>query len=82
MVFKNSKNLTEKTRLKFSYNLIATAARFKLAQPCIKRYITSHVQGRFAHIPADQWVTAMMLPVERFTKSNKEQVWKDSRKKI
>lgn len=82
MVFKNSKNLTEKTRLKFQYETIASAARFNLAQPCIKRYITSHVTSRFAHIPADQWVTAMMLPVERFVNSNKEQVWKDSRKKI
>jgi len=82
MVFKTSKNLTEKTRLRFAYSTIAAASRFNLAQPCIKRYLNSHVQSRFAHIPADQWVTAMMLPVERFAKSNKEAVWRDSRKKI
>lgn len=82
MMYKNTKELTERTRLKFSYDLIAGAARFNIAQPCIKRYLSSHVQSRYALIPADQWVTAMLLPVERFTGANKEQVWRDSRNKF
>lgn len=82
LVFKNTKDISEKTRLKFSYSVVASAARFNLATPCIKRYITSHVQSKFSLISPEQWVTAMLLPVERFQKANKEAVWRDSRNKI
>lgn len=82
LMFKNTKGLTDRTRLRFSYEAVATAAKFDLAKPCIKRYLSSHVRSRFSLIPANQWVTAMLLPVERFMKVNKEQVWRDSKDRI
>ena len=82
MVFKNTKDMSEKTKLKFTYSVISNAAKFDLSKPCIKRYISSHVRSRFSLITPEQWVTAMLLPVERFEKVNKEQVWRDSKDKI
>jgi hypothetical protein len=80
MVFSNTKGISESTRLKFKYQLIAGSAKFGWAQPCVKMYLNDHVKSRFAKIEPEHWVTAMMLPVERFAKANKEQVWRDSRK--
>lgn len=82
MVFKSTKELTAKTRLKFTYSLIKSAAKFNTAQPCVKRYLTGHVRSRFALISAEEWVTAMLLPVERFVGAAKEDVWRDSRRKL
>jgi hypothetical protein len=80
MVFSNTKGISESTRLKFKYQLLAGSARFGWAQPCVKMYLNDHVRSRFAKIEPEHWVTAMMLPVERFAKANKEQVWRESRK--
>jgi hypothetical protein len=82
MVFSNTKGITEQTRLNFKYQLIASSAKFAAAQPCVKMYLNSHVKSRFVMIEPKDWVTAMMLPVERFVGANKDSVWRDSRKVI
>lgn len=76
--FANNKNMNETTRLKFQYATIKASSKLRLAQPCLKRYLSGHVQSRFLEIPASEWHTAMMLPVERFKGANKQTVWSDS----
>lgn len=80
MLFSTTKGITEKTRINMKYQLIASSAKFGWAQPCIKMYLNDHVVSRYAKIDPEHWVTAMMLPVERFAKANKDSVWRDSRK--
>lgn len=80
LMFSNTKGITESTRLRFKYQMINSSAKFAWAQPCIKMYLNNHVRSRFAKIEPEHWVTAMMLPVERFAGANKEKVWRDSRK--
>jgi hypothetical protein len=80
LMFSNTKGITEDTRLKFKYQMIAGSAKFGWAQPCVKMYLNDHVRSRFAKIEPEHWVTAMMLPVERFAKQTKETVWRESRK--
>jgi hypothetical protein len=53
-----------------------------LAEPCIKHYLLPHVKTAFKKIDSSDWATAMLLPVERFSKSTKENVWKDSQASI
>jgi hypothetical protein len=79
--FKNNDKMDETTRLRFSYNLIDGVSKFNLAKPCIKQYLTEHMQSPFIHVNSFDWPTAMMLPVERFVGSNKETVWQESIKK-
>jgi hypothetical protein len=79
MMFSTTAGLTENTRLKFKYQLIAGSAKFAWAQPCVKMYLNNHIASRLVQIDPKDWVTAMMLPVERFT-TNKQTVWQDSRK--
>jgi hypothetical protein len=69
-------------RIQASYALLSGAARYKEFKPCIKRYLTTHVQSGFLEIKPDQWMTAMYLPVENFAKASKQKVWDDSRNKI
>lgn len=78
MMFSANKNFDENTRIKYSWELIAGAAKFKFAEPCIKHYLKEHVESQFIEIPPSDWHTAMMLPVETFVGANKKQVWKES----
>lgn len=82
LVFKNNDKMDGTTRLKYSWNLIANVAKFKMAEPCIKHYLLPHVKTAFKKVDVNDWATAMLLPVERFQKAPKEQVWKDSQASI
>ena len=76
----NNQNMDETTRIKFSWSIIQGASRLKIAEPCVHRYLIQHVKSPFKRVVASDWATAMMLPVERFVGSSKQQVWTDSLK--
>ena len=78
MQFANNKNYDENTRIKYSWSLISGVSKFKLAEPCIKRYLKEHLQSPFLEVKPSDWHTAMMLPVEKFVGANKNNVWGDS----
>lgn len=60
-------NLTEKSRLRISYDLISSTAKLvSRSRPCIKRYLYPHVRSKFIEIPATEWDRAANLPVELF----------------
>lgn len=75
----NNSKYDETTKIRASYALLNSAARYKYFKPCVKRYLFSHVQSRFLLIPANEWDIAMFLPLERFAKKTKTQVYRDSR---
>lgn len=76
--FQTNKSMNEFTRLKFSWATIQGVSRFKIAEPCIHRYLLTQIQSPIKKIHAQDWATAMMLPVEQFMGSSKQQVWKES----
>lgn len=80
MDFKTNKKMDETTRLRYSWGMIDGASRYKLAQPCVHRYLTNHIQSPMKKIDSQDWATAMMLPVERFVGANKQRVWTESLK--
>ena len=63
----SNKNFDEKTKLRLSYDMLNASARYKYFEPCIKRYLKSHVKSRFLLIPSNEWDIALFLPLERFT---------------
>lgn len=73
-----NKKFDERTRLRLSYDLLAGSKKYKLFEPCLKRYLYSHMKSKFVKIEASEWDIAIYLPVERFTKAKKEAVFKDS----
>jgi hypothetical protein len=78
MDFATDKNMTENTRIRYSWNLISGVSRFKWAEPCVKHYLNSHLKSGFRKIDAPDWTTAMLLPVEQFVGASKNKVWQDS----
>jgi len=53
-----------------------------IVKPTLKRYLNSKVRSRFRRIDSEDFLTALMLPVQRFRKSNVNKIWSDSRKMI
>lgn len=78
----NNTNKDDTTKLRLSYQLLDGAAKFRYFKPCVKHYLNTQVKSRFLWIPANQWETALFLPLERFTGATKQQVWRDSRRMV
>jgi len=74
------KRYDEKTRLKLSYDILNSVAKYKAFRPTFKRYLTNHVRSRFIEISSAEWDIALMLPLQIFAKSSSSKVWADSRK--
>ena len=65
--FASAKNMTERTKLKLSYDLINSTKRLNtLARPCVKRYLFTHVRSKFVEIPATEWDRVVQLPLAVF----------------
>jgi hypothetical protein len=78
----SNKRFDSKTKLRISYEYLASASKVFEATPCIKRYLFSHIQSRFLEISAEEWDIAAMLPVESFVGASTSKVYADSRKKF
>jgi hypothetical protein len=78
MEFKTNSAMDETTRLRYSWSTIQGVSKFKIAEPCIHRYLTSHLQSPLKRIDSQDWTTALLLPVERFVGASKQQVWTES----
>lgn len=75
-------DLTPKTKLAMSYQLLSSASQTRYFKPCVKHYLNSQVQSRFLMIGAPDWKKAIFLPLEKFVGATRDQVYKDSRRII
>ena len=82
MHFASNTTMNENTKLKMSWQLISGVAKYKPAAPCVKHYLNDHVASTFKRVHANDWATAMLLPVESFVGANKLTVWQESKRKI
>lgn len=78
----NNKRYDESTRLRLSYDVLNSASKFRHFKPCVKQYLFSHLESRFIYIYPSEWDIAIFLPTERFQKSTKSGVWKNSSAQI
>jgi hypothetical protein len=82
MRFRTGKTINEKTRLRFSWELLRGTANQQWAEPCVHRYLSAHMKSQLKKIDAQDWATALLLPVESFvsdgTKYSKLRVWRNS----
>jgi hypothetical protein len=82
MYFRTNKTINEKTRLRFSWQLLQGVSKYKWAEPCVHRYIRANVRSQIKKIDAPDWATALLLPVESFVSSGKRyskvRVWANS----
>jgi hypothetical protein len=72
----------QSTKLRLNYQVLSSFSQAYEATPCLKRYLSNHVESRFVEIHANEWDIAALLPVEQFQKASTSKVWADSRKKF
>jgi len=73
--------VNETTRIKISWQVLEGSSKLLAATACVKHYLNNHLKSSFLKIEFNDWVTASMLPIERFQKESKQDVWKETRKK-
>ena len=78
----NNNKYNDTTKLKISYQVLSSASRFRYFKPCLKHYLSDHVQSNFLNIQPKNWDAALMLPTEKFRKASAEKVWRESREMI
>lgn len=80
--YKNNSKYDETTRLRLSYSLLQRVSKLRYYKPCFKHYLTKHVKGQFAMVPAPEWEIATFLPTAQWQKSSANRVYSQSRKAI
>ena len=79
----NNTRYDDTTKLQLSWKLLNAAAKTnRYIQPCVKQYLKDHVESRFLWVNPEFWDTCLFLPLEKFSKKNKAQVWSESVKQI
>lgn len=74
----DNKQYNDTTKLKISFDILSKASQFRYFKPTVKHYLLDHMTSRFLYVYPAEWDTALFLPLERFEKASKQQVWKDS----
>ena len=72
--------ITDKSRIKARYKLLAGSRKYKEFKPCFKHYLTEHVKSRIVRVPMSEWEVAIFLPTEQFKKKGKAAIWNESMK--
>jgi len=78
----NNQRYDETTKLRMNYKLLKSAAKIKYFEPCVKQYLYSQLNSRFLYVYPSEWDIALFLPLERFSKASKQQVWSNSRQMV
>jgi hypothetical protein len=70
-------NMNDKTKIRLTWNRVK---RNPLVKPTVKRYLFEHVRSPFRVIDADEMMTAVLLPVQKFVGASEGKVYSDSRR--
>ena len=72
--------ITDKSRIRARYKLLASSKKYKEFKPCFKHYLTEHIKSKLVRVPMSEWEVAIFLPTEQFKKKGKAAIWADSMK--
>ena len=68
---------SERDKLKVSY---ARASGIPMARAVIKRYLYGHLKSQIRVVTPEEWVIAVLLPVQRFKKASTSKVYNQTKK--
>lgn len=71
-----------KSRAQVSWNILNNSSKYNGVNACVKHYLSAHVRSQFLNIPNDQWLAAVMMPLEQFQGQSKERVFTNSRRML
>jgi len=75
-------NDTDVKKMAYTYGVLNSKDLQKYYEPCIRRYLKAHVRSNFLRIPYDDWLSAAVMPTERFVKASSAKVWKETLGKL
>lgn len=68
--FINNAKYDDSTRFKLSYAVLNGSKKYSMIQPCIKKYLFTHIRSSMVYIEPDSWETAIFLPTEKMVYNN------------
>jgi hypothetical protein len=72
------KNDPLKSRIVISYKLLTAVSKYKAFRPCLKRYRYKNCRTAMLQVGETEWDIALFLPVERFSKATRAEIWEES----
>jgi hypothetical protein len=78
----NNEEYDESTKFNVTYDYLKSSRKYRFFKPCLKQYLTKHIDGNIVIIEPSDWLVATFLPSELFRKESKEFVHAQSRKKL
>ena len=72
----NSKD--EVIKLRISYEILQAVKRLSEYKPSLKRYNYPQLRTKIIPIPSSEWQEVLNLPIDKFVKAKKLEVWVDS----
>jgi hypothetical protein len=82
MKFADLNDAGEIERLRVTYDILTASKSLKAFKPCLKRYLTSHIQSKILTIQSNEWDIAAFLPIQQFKKASAAKVWQESMEEI
>jgi hypothetical protein len=80
--YTNNKKYDDTTKVMLSYKLLKSIAKLRYFEPCVKRYLSSHVRSQFMYIQPSEWDVALFLPLAKFEKKSINYVYNQSRRSL
>jgi len=71
----NGRKLDERTKIKYSWATVSAFANTLNVDKCIKHYLYEHLASPLAKVKQEDYMTALMLPVEKFVGQTKQYIW-------
>lgn len=75
----NNERFDKTTKLKVTYALLNSVAKYKYFKPCLKCHLKSHIKSKIMIIRPSQWHLAIHLPSQKFFGASSAEVWADSK---
>lgn len=72
-----SKVLSREAKARFTYAMIKTVAKYRIAKPCIKTHVLSRIKSKIVRIHPRDWVFACTLPTDRWIGTNRQKIWRE-----
>jgi hypothetical protein len=82
MKFADLNDAGEIERLRVTYDILTASKGLKAFKPCLKRYLTGHIQSKILAIQSNEWDIAAFLPIQQFKKASAAKVWQESMEEI
>ena len=82
MKFADLNDAGEIERLRVTYDILTASKSLKAFKPCLKRYLTGHIQSKILAIQSNEWDIAAFLPLQQFKKASAAKVWQESMEEI